>query len=494
MKRRDFTKLAATTMVAATGSTLAAKQTKPNLLIFQTDEHNFRTLGCYRDLMSEDQAFVWGKGVKVDTPHIDSIARDGAICDRYYSSSPVCSPSRASFVSGLYPINTNVYKNGIPLKEGLVTFAEVLKQQGYSTSYLGKWHLEGIKEKPGFAPKRKFGFDDNRYMWDGGHWKKMGLKEDGSPYVASIGSNGKVNTRVDGADEKSFTTDWLADRTMEIIERDQHKPFCIMCSIPDPHTPNTVRAPYDTMFKDLHFKNPKTMDWPLEKMPKWHRVGQKNTCLEIDQDKFQQYFGMVKCIDDNVGRVLGDLKAKGLDQNTIVIFTSDHGDMLGEHKRTNKSMPFEASARIPFVIRYPKKIRPGKVIHTAYTTVDFAPTILGMMGISETIPNAEGIDGSSAFLSKELEVNDDRITYVTSAHQNAVTAVNQRYKLVLTPIDDPWLFDLEKDPDELINQYPKPEYKEIGQRMKTALMNAMKRANEPMLVSPKKPLIVETRS
>ena len=125
---------------------------KPNLLIIHTDEHNFRTLGCYRDLMPEDQAFVWGPGVKVDTPHIDSLARDGAICDSYYSSSPVCSPSRASFVSGLYPIATDVYKNDIPLKEGLVTFAEVLKNQGYATSYLGKWHLGG-EAKPGFAPE-----------------------------------------------------------------------------------------------------------------------------------------------------------------------------------------------------------------------------------------------------------------------------------------------------------------------------------------------------
>ena len=363
---------------------------KPNLLIIHTDEHNFRTLGCYRDLMTEDQAFVWGPGVKVDTPHIDSLARDGAICDSYYSSSPVCSPSRASFVSGLYPIATDVYKNDIPLKEGLITFAEVLKNQGYVTSYLGKWHLGG-EAKPGFALEHKFGFEDNRYMWNRGHWKKLGLKEDGTPYVAARNNRGGPASRVDGADEKSFTTDWLTDRTLEIIERDQNHPFCIMVSIPDPHGPNTVRAPYDTMYKDMVFQNPRTMDFPVEKMPKWHRVGDRNTARELNQRQMQRYFGMVKCIDDNVGRMLADLEAGGLDQNTIVIFTADHGDLMGEHRRHNKGMPYEGSAKIPFVIRWPGKIAPGKVVNTAYTTVDFGPTILGIMGIEEEIPNAHGL-------------------------------------------------------------------------------------------------------
>lgn len=453
---------------------------KPNLLIIHTDEHNFRTLGCYRDLMTEDQAFVWGPGVKVDTPHIDSLARDGAICDSYYSSSPVCSPSRASFVSGLYPIATDVYKNDIPLKEGLITFAEMLKNQGYATSYLGKWHLGG-EAKPGFAPEQKFGFEDNRYMWNRGHWKKLGLKEDGTPYIAARNNRGGPTSRVDGADEKSFTTDWLTTRTLEIIERDQNQPFCIMVSIPDPHGPNTVRAPYDTMYKDMVFQNPRTMDFPVEKMPKWHRIGDRNTAHELNQRQMQRYFGMVKCIDDNVGRILADLEAGGLDQNTIVIFTADHGDLMGEHRRHNKGMPYEGSAKIPFVIRWPEKIAPGKVVNTAYTTVDFGPTILGIMGIEEEIPNAHGLNDAAAFLSDEKVVDDDRIVYMTTSASNTIMAVNRRYKLVLSQVDDPWLFDLHKDPDELVNVYSDPEYKEIAENFKAELIAQMERYNEPAL-------------
>ena len=112
---------------------------QPNVIIIQTDEHNLRTLGCYREQMNEAQAFVWGKGNKVDTPNIDSLARDGLICTNYFASSPVCTPSRASWVSGLYPQATGSANNNLPLKDSIVTFAEVLRQRGYATSYLGKW-------------------------------------------------------------------------------------------------------------------------------------------------------------------------------------------------------------------------------------------------------------------------------------------------------------------------------------------------------------------
>ena len=102
---------------------------KPNLLIIHTDEHNFRTLGCYRALMPKEQAFIWGDGVAVETPHIDSLAKRGAICDRFYAASPVCTPSRASFLTGRYPQNTGAPINDLPMRDDMVTFAEVLRAQ-----------------------------------------------------------------------------------------------------------------------------------------------------------------------------------------------------------------------------------------------------------------------------------------------------------------------------------------------------------------------------
>ena len=480
MNRRNFSKLACAAGIASIESaSLAGKTKQPNLLIIHTDEHNFRTLGCYRALMSDDQAFVWGKDVKVDTPHIDSLARDGAIATSYYAASPVCTPSRAALVSGLYPVHTGSPSNDKPMHDDIVTFANVLKKKGYSTSYIGKWHLDG-KAKPGFAPTRNFGFDDNRYMINRGHWKKLEETTRGLR-VGSSNSKGKASYDLNAADEKSFTTDFLCDRTIGIIERDKTKPFCVMLSIPDPHGPNTVRKPYDAMFSDLEFQHPRTMEVDDSTLPKWIANDGKKSEDSLKQKEMQSYFGMVKCIDDNVGKILKYLKTQGIYDNTIVVFSSDHGDLMGEHKKHNKGNPYEASAKIPFVIRWPKHIPAGKVVRSTQCNIDFAPMALSMMGITTGLPKFHGKDTSADYLSAEKEVADDRIVYLTNSGSKWVAAVNRRYKLVLSVSDDPWLFDLQKDPDELINFYSNPEYKTVAKNFKNELMAQMQRYEEPAL-------------
>ena len=198
MHRRQFLKtLGAITALGTTG-TWARQPARPNLLIIQTDEHNFRTLGCYRQTLSPDQAFVWGKDAVVETPNIDSIAARGVICTSFYATSPVCTPSRASFLTGLYPHNTGAPTNNAPMKSEMVTFANVLRDNGYATGYAGKWHLDG-SGKPQWQPKRNFGFADNRYMFNRGHWKKFELTARG-PRVAAR-KNGRPTYSVAGADE-----------------------------------------------------------------------------------------------------------------------------------------------------------------------------------------------------------------------------------------------------------------------------------------------------
>lgn len=457
----------------------SAIEKKPNLIIIQTDEHNFRTLGSYREQLPQDQAFVWGKGVEVKTPHIDRLAHEGAICNNFYASSPVCTPSRASLMSGLYPIATGSPSNNMPMKDSIITFAQILKSEGYATSYVGKWHLDG-DAKPGFAPKRKFGFDDNKYMFNRGHWKGLTDDENGNPKLLKKWDPSYEFMKMDVSKttDQTFTTDYLTNKLLAILERDKEGPFCAMLSLPDPHTPNTVRAPYDSLFNHLQFKNPRTMDAPMEKMPKYVSF-KRNLVTELDQGKMQRYFGMVKCIDDNVGRILAFLEENGLEDNTIVVFTSDHGDLMGEHKKHNKGNPFEASAKIPFLIRYPQKIIPKKVINKAFTTVDFTPTILGIMGASQ-IPNTHGENASQDFLSKKKKIVDNRITYITNAGSQWITAVNNRYKLVLSIKDDPWLFDLQEDPDELINFYNDEKYAPVVNEMREELLRQMKFYRDPI--------------
>jgi arylsulfatase A-like enzyme len=455
-----------TLSLALANSALAANP--PNLLVIMTDEHNFRTLGCYRDLMSPDQAFVWGPGVKVDTPNIDWLAKNGAIADRFYATSPVCTPARAAFVSGLYPHNTGAYRNNQPLNDSVVTFAEVLRRRGYATGYAGKWHLDN-DERPGWRPARKFGFEDNRYMFNRGHWKNLQLTPDGAR-IGAVNPNGEPTYAVAGADAKTFTTDFLTDRTVEFIRAHKERPFCYMVSIPDPHGPNTVRAPYDTMFDPSTFQQPRTATQQGRNLPSY-----ASTVIErFNQQQMAQYFGMVKCIDDNIGKVLDALRETGLLEKTFIVFTSDHGDMCGEHGRHNKGIPLEASARVPFILYAPGVVKPGTHIKPALANVIFKPTILSLMGVPDP-DKAEGQDASALFRGEAGDWRDVAFLRIGAGEEGGgngwLGAFTRRHKLVVGVNGEPALFDLETDPDELTNLFTSPAHREIVRTLSRELAN-----------------------
>ena len=431
------------------------KEKAPNLLIIQTDEHNFRTLSCYRQTLSDKQALIWGPEAVLQTPNIDWLAENGALCTSFYATSPVCSPSRAAMVSGKYPHHTGVPKNDLPMLDDIVTFAEILRQQGYVTGYAGKWHLDGTG-KPQWAPERKFGFEDNRYMFNRGHWKVL-KEDDNGPGVACLNQKGEPSYCLDGADEASYTTDFLVNRTIDFIQEHSEEPFCYMLAIPDPHGPNTVRAPYDEMYTGLNFEIPATAKVSLENLPSWSNKNDK----PLSQQAYARYFGMVKCIDDNVGRILQTLRETGQLDNTLIVFTSDHGDLLGEHGRHNKGVPLEASAKVAFILHYPPKVQPGTRVDAALSFVDFLPSVLSLLDVP-TADQEEGRDAAKLFTSGQMPSDWEDVSFLRAAGQGDgwIAAVTDRYKLVYSPQkeDAPWLIDLEKDPDELINFYADPAY------------------------------------
>ncbi len=419
---------------------------QPNLLIIQTDEHNFRTLGCYREQLSHEQAFVWGDGNNVETPNIDFLAKNGVLFTKFYAATPVCSPSRGSLVSGMYPQHTGVPQNDLPLNDGLVTYSEILQKNGYKTGFIGKWHLDG-KGKPQWTPERKFGFADNKYMYNRGHWKKIEETANG-PKVAATNAKGNPSYDLDGADEKSFTTDFLTNRSIEFIEKNRKHPFSLYLSFPDPHGPDRVRTPYSEMYTGMDFKAPPTYNVKPDDAPGWAKPA-KNASLN-----HAQYFGMIKCIDDNIGRIINSLRENNLLDKTIVIFTSDHGDLRAEHHRHNKGNPFETSAKVPFIIYYPTKIPAGTVVGNALNTVDFAPTILSFLG--QKVPaQMEGRDFSDLLINPQNQNSFEDITFMRSTglpgKGSWVAAVTSRYKLILSKNDVPWLIDMKADPNELIN-------------------------------------------
>jgi len=437
--------------------------------------------------MKKKDAFVWGEKIKVDTPHIDSLARDGALFTNYLAVAPLCTPSRGSFMTGLYPKFSGAYQNHAPMKGKAITFAEVLqKNGGYYTGYIGKWHLNGL-EKPGFEnPKRPFGFDEYRYQFNRGHWKIFDEKENGDINVHEWIKKEQFESEL----EEKYATDFLFDRGMDFIKKckKKGKHYAVMLSIPDPHGPNHVRAPYDRMYNRFKFKLPDTAVSAYKKQPanpSWAHLstdlGNTNRIIEdIENDEgwqqhMRNYFGMVKLIDDKVGELLRYLKKSGQEENTIVVFTSDHGDLMGEHGHYNKNRPYMTSAGVPFIVRYPKRVMKGKRVLTAYTSPDFTPTILGLMGVDYSNVNFQGIDGSEEMLNKQKFNLNQQIRFMTDSKQAKwAAAIDRQYKLILSNTGDPYLYDLKADPTETINFRENARYENITETLTLELVKAIK--------------------
>ncbi|MFI3289690.1 MAG: sulfatase-like hydrolase/transferase [Rikenellaceae bacterium] len=469
--------IAAASSFAGCSTPAKTQQQRANLLIIQTDEQSLRTLGCYRDLIPESQAYTWGREAFVETPNIDRIANEGMICTNYYASSPVSTPSRASFQTGLYPVATGAPINGMSMDANLITYAEMLRREGYQTDYVGKWHLAGTPHvnKLYISPGYDFGYMDRSYVFETNHSKWYKIVGEPNDIVAS-------NKTPDVVDPAMYSTDFLTNRCIEMLERDKDKPFCMMLSIPDPHSPNIGREPYTSMFKDMKVERPKSMEETIvSERPKW-AIGGKNESQNFNPNQVREYFAMVKCIDDNIGRVLDFLDDNGLADNTIVVFTSDHGDMMYEHHKMDKGVPYDAAMRIPFAIRYPNHIKSGSINKKSYTTCDFVPTILGLMGAEQIPYETHGIDDSATYLSDMEVIESDRIIYTTDSPFNVWTAaLDGRYKLVLSCRDTPWLFDMERDPSELINYYNDPEYKSVVERLQPELLSQMDKYQDPSI-------------
>ena len=503
------------TTTPSTNPTSAPTQTQPNLIMILTDEHNYRTINCYREhLLSKntytpEQVNVWGDSPDLipSTPHLDKLASEGALYSNFYSVSPLCTPSRASFMTGLYPTFVGDAKgNHGVLGDDLVTWAEVLRKEGYRTGYMGKWHLDG-RAKPGWDTDRDrpFGFTHNQYRWNRGHWKYLDEDVNGTMHSYTMDHEGTFH----GVEAEHFTTDFLINRGIEFVEQatDDNVPFALVISIPDPHGPNENRPEYRDMFDHLFFQYPESARRNMKYDPPAPGFNylSKDTVpvLEVDAwvDKYEQgrfwqthmrqYYGMVKCIDDNVGKLMKSLQESGIDDDTIVVFTSDHGDQLMEHGKLNKGRPYEGSAGVPFLIRWPDVIPAGKVVETARSSVDFAPTILSLMGVDvdgsdsdATGMNFQGVDASQDLLSTQKLIKDGSQIVISFTTERAwVAAIKDGYKYIVQANGEPWLYDLNIDPEEMVNQIDSWFHTEIVDDLRNALVEALSMYKIPITES-----------
>jgi uncharacterized sulfatase len=352
------------------------------------------------------------------------------------------------------------------VRQDEVSLARILAAAGYHTGYAGKWHLDG-SSIPGWVSKeRSLGFEDCRYMFNKGNWKRMedASKPGEDPIVFPTGILG---------DGRTYSSDWLAGKAVQFLQEHRTHPFYYVLSFPDPHEPFAVREPYASMYPDL----PLPSTFRQDRLPDWAEAHRRASGFPLDAvdcgEKLKEmkgaYFGAVKLIDDRVGTVLDELERLDLVDNTIIAFTTDHGEYMGEHGLMGKNKLYETAYRIPFLIRYPPKIKPGTVIDKLVSTVDFQQTVLGLMEL-EPSGREQGHD-ASPLLQQECPGEPWVDRAFVYHHSNKRAGIfTPDYELAYVAGGEPLLFDRKGDPEQLHNLFTEDRYKDVVQGLTRELV------------------------
>ena len=439
-----------------------------NVLIIYTDQLRRDVLCCYG-------------GQEVKTPNIDALGEQGVVFDQFYTPSAVCTPSRGCLMTGRYPHRNGAYRNGIPVGMDEHGFAEAFALAGYHTGYIGKWHLADQKERgERLGEYNPLGFEEWKDKVEFGHCKSVHRE------------NGIVRPCREMGDEKSYTTDWLTDETIRFLQgrANQKAPFLFMVSIPDPHQPFEVRHPYDTMFDPLKMEIPESFyekeipDWADR--DEWGRHHYFPRGLFEREGHFRrlkaQYLGEVKCIDDNVGKIMNCLKKNGLWENTIVIFTTDHGEYLGEHGLMEKNNLYESVYHIPMVMRVPGTEFTQRRCSTWLNVADFGKTLAGFADVAYPF-DTDGVDRSRQILRNEAGLEE---IYIHPSDVPRSGILTPEYELAYVGrgwngemFHDHILFDRKKDPLQINNLFGHPEYQEIQKKLTEKIREHHNRLKTP---------------
>ena len=451
-----------------------ATDARPNILFIMSDDHGKQAIGSYGSVINE-------------TPHMDRIADGGMRLDNCFCTNSICSPSRATILTGTYS-----HVNGVlafnPFDGRQITFPKLLQAAGYQTAVIGKWHLGqgGVS-----APQ---GFD---------YWNVLpgqGLYH--NPEMIELGTRRVF---------EGYVTDLITDMSLEWLKnRDRSRPFCLLTHHKCPHRPWEPDAAHAEMYADYDIPVPANFDddyaqrasaAAAAKMRIERDLTERDlkeppppglSYEELKHWKYQRfikdYLRVVASMDDGIGRMLDYLEAEGLDENTIVIYTSDQGFFLGEHGWFDKRFMYEESLRMPFLIRYPEEIEPDSSCDRIVLNVDFAPTFLDYVGL----PVPARVQGRSIRPLLQGKIPADWRTsmyyryWLHLSHHGVYAHYGVRteeHKLIYyyaqalgTPgaIDEDespeWeLFDLRHDPSEMRSVYGKPGYGAVTSALKAEL-------------------------
>ena len=432
----------------------------PNILWICTDQQRYDTIGALNN-------------AQVRTPNIDSLVGGGVSFERAYCQSPICTPSRASFLTGMYPSSVHGCGNGNDYwMEAAPLVTAMLADAGYDCALAGKLHLAGargrIEPRPQHDGYRVFHWSHGPHdYWEAGHDYADWLKAQGCSLADMLKQPHETPPAL-------HQTTWCADRAIDFIKADHGgAPWLMSVNIFDPHAPFDPPQPYLDRFDIEAMPGPKFRESDLAAQAKLSALDFQTGARrpdDLDAKRIQAaYYAMIELIDDNVGRMLAALEASGQRDNTLVIFTSDHGETLGDHGLLLMGCRFyEGLVRVPLIFSWPRELLEDQRRGALVELIDIAPTLLDLAGVSipqemqgrslkPLLTDADAIDHHRDFARCEYysALNPDSREDYSGSYATMIR--DDRYKLVVYHGHDIGeMFDLHDDPDEFDNLWDEP--------------------------------------
>ena len=415
----------------------------PNLLILMADQLTARALPAYGNTVAK-------------TPHIDALAKSGVVFESFYCNSPLCAPSRFSFMAGRLPSQIGAFDNAAELPAQIPTFAHYLRRAGYQTALSGKMHFCGPDQLHGFEERLTTDIYPADFGWtpDWSNFQKRPSWYHDMNSVTNAGFCTRTN-QIDFDDEVVYSA---RQKLFDLARSKDRRPFCMVVSMTHPHDPYVIPKGYWDRYEGS------TIDMPRVQMPvdslDPHSRRLRHVCgLELQPVNETQtraarraYYGAVSYVDDQIGSLMQALQDTRFAENTVVMVLADHGDMLGERGLWYKMSFFEPACRIPLIVHAPGRFAPRRVTASA-SLVDVLPTLCELAGPAAT-QYATDLDGLSLVRACGGESGRDEVIgeYLAEGAIAPVVMIRRgRYKFVHSPVDPDQLYDLSTDADERRN-------------------------------------------
>jgi arylsulfatase len=463
---------------------------RPNVLFICTDQQRYDALGA-------------AGNPHVRTPHLDRLAEQGARFEHCYVQAPVCGPSRASLMTGRYLHAHGLWANGVDIDPDEELFTRVLQRAGYDCGLVGKFHL-GAAQHGRVEPRTDDGFRTFRWAHDpyvessGNHYHAWLRANHPGVLEAALAAD-RPHDAIDRLPVHQHYSHWVAQESIDFLTsaRDAEKPFLLVANFFDPHHGFGAPAEFRDTYDAAALPPPVTSPDDLATKPDVYTEasirsyagaapGFRDFTAEEVQEFKAQYYAMVSLVDAEVGRILAVLDETGLAENTVVVFTSDHGELLGDHQMLLKGpMMFDCSVRVPLLVRWPGVVPAGTVRTELVEWIDLAPTLLEAAGV-DGLPRAQG----SSLLALARGETSARKDWVLSEYRNSghpydpavhtTMLRTARWKVVVhhgAPSTDRErdgeLYDVVADPDELVNLWRSGEHADVRRRMEGFLLDAL---------------------